>query len=161
MYIYICIFNIYCIVRSVPMRGTNTTRSDTETREAPPKKKRKRIFFQRRSYGERARARSCVSRIRLIESHTTFPRTSLYRRYIEIFSLLPLLETASTIVSTRVSALSIPRNFKFDSDFLRYLLGRLEPIANASRCSVYFRWECRSILRKIRSEDQIHSRPKV
>ena len=165
VYIYICVFNIYCIVRSVPMRGTNTTRSDTETRNAPPKKKKerkKRIFFLTafvRWESARSIARFSNSACRVL--HSTFLRTSFYRRYIEIFSLLPRYskprQRRSAHVYLRYQFLKILNSIPI---FCEYLLGRLESIANASLGAPSIFDKSRSILRKIRSEDT-HSRPKV
>jgi len=165
MYIYICIFNIYCIVRSVPMRGTNTTRSDTETRNAPPKKKRKKEknFFSNgvRTVRKRALDRAFLEFGLSSLTHSTFLRTSFYRRYIEIFSLFPRYskprQRRSAHVYLRYQFLKILNSIPI---FCEYLLGRLESIANASLGAPSIFDKSRSILRKIRSEDT-HSRPKV
>lgn len=72
MYIYICIFNIYCIVRSVPMREDQTL-ARTPRRSAE-------IFFPKRR--DRARSIARFSLFGIIRSSSLtqlFPGTSLYR----------------------------------------------------------------------------------
>lgn len=155
MYVYIYLYIQYILHCAFCTDARDKqTRSDTETRSA---KKKFFIYFfffpppKRRSYGAIARARSRVSRNSaqpFVESHTTFPPihpstngTSEISFYFPTYSN-PRVKSASRRPTAHVYLrLSAPQNFKleiFRSTFfslslsaIRYLLGRLEPIANA------------------------------
>lgn len=77
MYIYICIFNIYCIVRSVTDARDKHTRSDTETRDAPPK------FFLFWN-GVRERRECALDRAFLVIQHTVHRVSHNFSPYIPL-----------------------------------------------------------------------------
>lgn len=126
MYIYICIFNIYCIVRSVPMRGTS--KNSLGHRNALRQKENFFIysfFFypKRRSYGVIARARSRVSRNSarpFVESHTTFPPDTppLQKRYIEISFYSPAYSNPRVKSASRRPTAHVYLRFISSSKFL-------------------------------------------
>lgn len=103
VYVYISVYSIiYCIVRSVPMRGTNT-RSDTETRETL----RREIFFfflKKKRYGVRAARVRARSRLSRTIRHT---RSS---SLTQLFPVHPSTDGTSKCLSTLYVAHSNPRS---------------------------------------------------
>jgi len=164
IYIYLCIqYILHCAFCTDARDKHNSLGHRNAQRSAKKKKERKkRIFFLTafvRWESARSIARFSNSACRVL--HSTFLRTSFYRRYIEIFSLLPRYskprQRRSAHVYLRYQFLKILNSIPI---FCEYLLGRLESIANASLGAPSIFDKSRSILRKIRSEDT-HSRPKV